>query len=680
MVTGNGTEDGFKEDDIQNGNDYLYDSNGNMIEDANKGITSIEYNHLNLPTKVLFNTGNAIGSDEINYIYDATGVKLAKKVLDMSQNNNINSMNVNTTEYTGGYIYTKSGNYSHNGTYWVGNETDDGLQFLSQPEGYVEPSNDGSGNYNYVYQYKDHLGNIRLSYMDNNGSLEIIEENNYYPFGLKHKGYNDVVSANVNSVASKFKYNGMELEESLGVDWYEMDLRQYDPAIARWTSIDPVTHFEYSTYSAFDNNPIYWADPSGADSTTYTGEAAQEMFRRIRDAYGNSSNSDASSNNASSGDTDPKNPFAKMLNELKSSENGINPNFANGAAMSTYNGSVRIIYALKTYQLKSLYNSNSITNWQIGMDSRYKYKLAARNYTTPAWRNLLNLNYPVESLTVPQGATKSPTRFFKTSLGWNIAGGASAATGVFGLGVSGYNIYNAENKGEQIAIEGGSWGGAWFGAELAAGFAMSHFPNPWYVGAWTVVGGFAGGIYGRQAVETMIENAKKPSTSSSGKCNCSWDHTCFVAGTKVMMKDGSEKNIENIKEGDLILSVNIETMKIESDIVLNIPVRVKKYRKIRMELENGITNEFSPAHPFWVENKGWAVFDIEEAKTELKFSVDTLQEGDIVIYYNGGNLKRLKIIKLDDTEEFVEMYNVENVKKNNTFFANGILVHNKFVK
>lgn len=47
---------------------------------------------------------------------------------------------------------------------------------------------------------------------------------------------------------------------------YEMDFRNYDPAIARFTSIDPVTHFEYSTYSAFDNNPVFWADPSGADA------------------------------------------------------------------------------------------------------------------------------------------------------------------------------------------------------------------------------------------------------------------------------------------------------------------------------------------------------------------------------------------------------------------------------
>ena len=101
------------------------------------------------------------------------------------------------------------------------------------------------------------------------GESEIVEENNYYPFGLKHKGYNNVTSANVNSVASKFKFNGVELEESLGLDLYEMDLRQYDPAIVRFTSIDPVTHFSMSTYTAFDNNPIFWADPSGADGEHY---------------------------------------------------------------------------------------------------------------------------------------------------------------------------------------------------------------------------------------------------------------------------------------------------------------------------------------------------------------------------------------------------------------------------
>ncbi len=266
-VDDSGTNDGFKDVDSGLQEDYLYDVNGNMITDANREIASIEYNHLNLPTRIVFNTGNSIANDEIQYVYDATGVKLKKKIIDMSENNGVN-LNSNTiTEYAGNYIYKETANYSHNGTHWVGNEVGHGLQLFSQPEGYIEPKNDGSVDYRYVYQYKDHLGNIRLSYSnDYNGTLEIVEENNYYPFGLKHKGYNNLVSANTNNIAQKFKYNGVELEESLGLNLYEMDMRQYDPAIARWIGLDPVIHYSMSTYTAFDNNPAIWADPSGADS------------------------------------------------------------------------------------------------------------------------------------------------------------------------------------------------------------------------------------------------------------------------------------------------------------------------------------------------------------------------------------------------------------------------------
>ncbi len=220
---------GFK-DSTTNNQDYWYDTNGNLTKDDNKGITSISYNHLNLPTSVSLSGGT------ISYIYDAVGTKLSKTVSGV------------TTYYAGNHIYEGSS-----------------LKFFNHAEGYTEPvnaSNYGSG-FKYIYQYKDHLGNIRLSYKDNNGTLQIQEENNYYPFGLKHYGYNSNPITN-----HPYKYNGVELNESLGLDLYEMDVRSYDPAIARFTGIDPVTHHSMSTFTAFDNNPIYWADPSGADALT----------------------------------------------------------------------------------------------------------------------------------------------------------------------------------------------------------------------------------------------------------------------------------------------------------------------------------------------------------------------------------------------------------------------------
>src|SRR5690606_16321370 len=233
--------DGFH-DRNSTGNDYVYDTMGNLKTDKNKNIERINYNHLNLPVEVFFDTG------KISYTYDAAGTRLAKKVEPTSGT-------TVTTDYLGGFQYE-----------------DNDLQFFFQPEGYVKKDNN---NYLYVFQYKDHLGNVRLSYADCNNdgiiqpSSEILEENNYYPFGLKHQGYNELANANRSEQAEKYQYNGKEWNDALGLNIYEMDLRQYDPAIGRWMVQDPVVHHEYSPYSAFDNNPVYWADPSGANSIQY---------------------------------------------------------------------------------------------------------------------------------------------------------------------------------------------------------------------------------------------------------------------------------------------------------------------------------------------------------------------------------------------------------------------------
>ena len=52
---------------------------------------------------------------------------------------------------------------------------------------------------------------------------------------------------------------------------------------------------------------------------------------------------------------------------------------------------------------------------------------------------------------------------------------------------------------------------------------------------------------------------------------------------------------------------------------------------------------------------------------------------DTVLYYDDGALKKTKLLTLRITDKEVIMFNVEYVRKNNTFFANKVLVHNKYV-
>ena len=238
---------GFKDSANNEDDDYKYDDFGNMESDANKGITRISYNHLNLPIEITF-----AETKHIRYLYNAAGQKISKTVTDGSA--------VNITEYLDGYQYIKPGadNYK--------------LYFFPHAEGYV---NTIGGN-NYVFNYTDHLGNIRLSYGLDRGVLTVLEENNYYPYGLKHENYNvskkqyEIANSNpelviCNNCDYKYKYNGKEFQDELGLNMTAMDMRMFDSAIARWVVQDPVIHHFQSPYNGFDGNPVYWADPSGAD-------------------------------------------------------------------------------------------------------------------------------------------------------------------------------------------------------------------------------------------------------------------------------------------------------------------------------------------------------------------------------------------------------------------------------
>jgi RHS repeat-associated protein len=104
---------------------------------------------------------------------------------------------------------------------------------------------------------------------------------NYYPFGLKHKGYNTTVTST--NLAQNYKFGGKEFNDELGLDWYDVSARNYDPALGRWMNLDPLAEKgrRYSPYVYSFDNPIYFMDYDGMWPNPFqgTGEGIARAFR-----------------------------------------------------------------------------------------------------------------------------------------------------------------------------------------------------------------------------------------------------------------------------------------------------------------------------------------------------------------------------------------------------------------
>ncbi|MCS3533064.1 RHS repeat-associated core domain-containing protein [Chryseobacterium sp. JUb7] len=197
----------------------------------------------------------------------------------MSKVFNTNAGTITTTDYLDGFQYKFDGGA-------LGSINPQSLQFVLTSEGYYDFTNNS-----YIYNYTDHLGNVRLSYTDtskdgiiqprqykiqqcdgpNNPPFEIpncidyykpgeiVEVNNYYPFGMLHN------YTLTRQNAYQYKYKGKELQET---GMYDYGARMYMPETGRWGVVDPLaeTSRRWSTYTYAYNSPIRFIDPDGMEN------------------------------------------------------------------------------------------------------------------------------------------------------------------------------------------------------------------------------------------------------------------------------------------------------------------------------------------------------------------------------------------------------------------------------
>jgi|GEM_PF-5929227 len=314
-----------------------------MITDLNKDLTITQYNYLNLPQQISNNTD---ATNEINFLYDAAGIKLRKQT-------KINNAPEKTVDYIGSFVYE-----------------DNKLRYLLTNEGRVMVNDDGT--YEYQYFLKDHLGNTRVTFNENE---DIIQEDAYYPFGMQMNGLCYETGLDYKN---KYLYNGKELQDEFGLDWYDYGARFYDAQIGRWHVGDPSSerYVSLSPYNYVINNPLSLVDLNGEDPIDpRTGKPFYINLWRDGVSY-----YDESKNNR---DVELSRRIPRHLFGLKSfplTRERCKPDgLWSGAAYNKHKSSISETSSVAKSQLENIFNVSDITSY--GAPDDYVWGNAAESGT-----------------------------------------------------------------------------------------------------------------------------------------------------------------------------------------------------------------------------------------------------------------------------------------------------------
>jgi RHS repeat-associated protein len=96
---------------------------------------------------------------------------------------------------------------------------------------------------------------------------DALQKDDYYPFGLR---------SSLAAGDNHYLYNGKELQDEF--NQYDYGARFYNPAIARWTGVDPhaESYQEWTPYSYVADNPVLLTDPNGMDYFWYSADGKSD--------------------------------------------------------------------------------------------------------------------------------------------------------------------------------------------------------------------------------------------------------------------------------------------------------------------------------------------------------------------------------------------------------------------
>ena len=253
-----GTGDGR---DMSVGDNFVYDRDGNLVEDKSKNLT-ISYDWRGMPVEFrLEPTGSSSDTARLSMMYDGSGRRISKTFLTKSATA-ASWDTVKVTHYTG--IGTEVREEFHNGS------RERVSVVVNMPQGLgrykvadaSQPADDNASR-TFEWYLKNHLGSTMLVYgtvaSTDPNTADIGETLAAYDYRAFGKQVNLVSSNNgVDKVTENF--TGKELDDEIALNYF--GARYLDPMLGMWTSVDPKRQYQ-NPYIYVGNNPIMGTDPDG---------------------------------------------------------------------------------------------------------------------------------------------------------------------------------------------------------------------------------------------------------------------------------------------------------------------------------------------------------------------------------------------------------------------------------
>ncbi|GEM_PF-2185623 len=149
--------------------------------------------------------------------------------------------------------------------------------------------------------------------------------------------------------------------------------------------------------------------------------------------------------------------------------------------------------------------------------------------------------------------------------------------------------------------------------------------------------------------------------------------SCLAGDTPILMADGSQSVVEDIRPGDRVMSYDLETGEPVVDTVMTIWSPVNDHLRL-LRFSDG-TLYATCDHPFRVKKKGWCALDPDlSARTATSLgTIGQLEIGDVCFRWEEGGLQETTLLDVRQVFFRERVFTIRCLGRHTVFFSRGYM-------